>query len=270
MTSGGTAPSSSAASSVPFGLYAEVYDLLYQDKDYCGESEFVASLIRRFGAGGGADARVVDLACGTGRHVIQLAKMGFRTAGSDISQGMVNVARAAIDAEHLAIPLFVEPLQSCARIKGEFDVALAMFSSLGYLCSRDDLAAALSGVRSLLVAGGLFIFDVWNGLATLKDYSPVRVKRASNGSTAVLRVSRTALDEVEQIATVNFEFLVMPQGRAPIEFTEQHLVRFFLPRELSDILESNGFQVMLQCPFMDAGRVLQPADWNMTFVARKR
>lgn len=270
MTTGGLEASFSAAPSVPFGLYAEVYDLLYQDKDYGAESEFVAALIRRFAATAGGGARIVDLACGTGRHAIHLAKMGFRVAGSDISAQMVAVAKAAIDTARLDVPLFVQPLQSCGRIKGQFDVALAMFSSLGYLQSREDLSAALSGVQSLLMTGGLLIFDVWNGLATLKEYSPVRVKRVSGASSSVLRVSRTTLDALRQIANVNFEFVVMPQGRPPVEFTEQHLVRFYLPREMTDILESSGFQVLLQCPFMDAGRALEPSDWNMTFVARKR
>jgi SAM-dependent methyltransferase len=251
-----------------FRLYAEVYDLLYQDKKYSAESEFVASLIRRFAAAPDA-ARVIDLACGTGRHAIALAKAGFRVAGSDISEQMVAVARAAIDSERLDIPLFIEPFQSCARIKGVYDVALVMFSSLGYLRTREELGAALSGVRSLLAPRGLFIFDVWNGLATLNDYSPVRVKRASGASTSVLRVSRTALDSIRQIATVDFEFVVMPRGQAPLEFAEQHLVRFYFPRELKDILESSGFEVLLQCPFMDSSRMLEPEDWNMTFVARK-
>jgi predicted TPR repeat methyltransferase len=266
MTSGGL--HSFAAPVVPFGLYAEVYDLLYQDKNYPAESEFIASLIRRFAAAPNA-TRIIDLACGTGRHAIELARMGFRIAGSDISEQMVTVARAAIDAERLDIPLFVESFQSCARIKGEFDIVLAMFSSLGYLQSREDLEVALSGVRSLLAPRGLFIFDVWNGLATLKDYLPIRVKRASGAATSVLRVSRTALDAVRQIATVDFEFVVMPRDRPSVEFAEKHLVRFYFPRELNDILESSGFEVLLQCPFMNSSRALEPGDWNMTFVARK-
>ena len=259
-----------AAPPVPFGVYAEVYDLLYQDKDYGAESEFVASLIRRCTSTATGGTRIIDLACGTGRHAIELTKLGFRVAGSDISEQMVSIARTSIAKAGVDIPLFVEPFQSCARIKGEFEVALAMFSSLGYLRSREDLIAALSGVRSLLAPRGLFIFDVWNGLATLKDYSPVRVKRVSGASASVLRVSRTTLDEVRQVATVKFEFVIMPRNGAPVEFTEEHLVRFFFPRELNDILESSGFEVLLQCPFMDASRTVEPHDWNMTFVARKR
>jgi len=265
--SGADAPS---PAQLPFALYAEVYDLLYQDKDYGAESEFVAGLIRRFSSAAGTSARIVDLACGTGRHAIELAKMGYGVTGSDISENMVAIARAATDRDRVDVKLFSQPLQTCASIGGEFDVALAMFSSLGYLQSRQELDAALSGVRSLLAPDGLFIFDVWNGLATLRDYSPVRVKRVSGAQTSVLRVSRTVLDEIEQIATVNFDFLVMRRGEGPVEFSEQHLVRFFLPRELTDLLESGGFEVLLRCPFMQPDRDLGPLDWNMTFVARRR
>lgn len=268
MTSSGR--DATPAPALPFGLYAEVYDLLYQDKNYRAESEFVAALIRRFASKASGDTRIIDLACGTGRHAIELARLGYRVAGSDVSENMVAMARTAVVSAGLDVPLFVEAFQSCGRIKGQFDVALAMFSSLGYLRSREDLDAALAGIESLLEQDGLFIFDVWNGLAALKDYSPVRVKRVTGSSTNVLRVSRTTLDEVRQIATVVFEFLVMPNNQPTIEFIEEHLVRFFFPRELTDILEARGFEVLLQCPFMDAGRPLEAHDWNMTFVARRR
>jgi len=258
------------AAALPFGLYAEVYDLIYRDKDYAAESAFIVELVRRFLPAQARTGRLIDLACGTGRHAIALAQAGYQVTGSDISEQMVAIARQAVAKEGVRIPLHVQSFQSCDRIGGQYDVALAMFSSLGYLVTARDVDAALSGVRALLRPGGVFVFDVWNGLAAITDYSPVRVKRAAGASTNVVRISRTVLDQVAQVARVTFEFLVYAKDRAPIEFSEEHLVRFYFPRELAELLESRGFEVLLQCPFMNAGRPLTPTDWNMTFVARNR
>jgi SAM-dependent methyltransferase len=254
---------------IPFGLYAEVYDLLYADKDYAAESAFVAGLIGKSLARADG-ARVVDLACGTGRHAFELTRLGFRVTGSDASEAMITTARSSAARDGLPVRFFCEPFQTCQRIGGTYDAALAMFASLGYLVSNEELAATFAGVRELLEPGGLFIFDVWNGFAVLRDYSPVRMKRAAGPNTSVIRISRTKLDEIRQVATVKFDFIIVPRGGEMVEFSETHLVRFFFPQELHQALTVQGFEVLLQCPFLDATRALEPTDWNATFVARKR
>ncbi len=260
----------SAAPVLPFGLYAEVYDLLYADKDYAAEAAFVAGLLQQFLGRPAAQTRVVDLACGTGRHVMELAALGHRMTGSDISSQMVSLAKAAAAKRGLPIPFHVQSFQTCGSIGGEYDAALAMFASLGYLSAPEDLGRTLAGVRALLAPGGVFVFDVWNGQAVLQDYSPVREKRASGASVSVIRTSRTTLDRATQSATVNFEFTVTRRGGAPAEFSESHRVRYYFPDELAQDLEKSGFEVALRCPFLEPSRALAPRDWNMTFVARKQ
>jgi hypothetical protein len=83
-------------------------------------------------------------------------------------------------------------------------------------------------------------------------------------------ISRTSIDEIEQISTVQFDFVVFRGSAEPIEFSEKHLVRFFFPREIVEILIESGFEVLFRCPFLDASRSLEPRDWNVTSVARKR
>lgn len=258
------------ATELPFGLYAEIYDVLYQDKNYAAEAAFVIELIRQFLPEPSTRKRVLDLACGTGRLAFELASMGLDVAGGDVSDQMIAVARKSAAAKSVTIPFHVESFQKCRNIGGTYDAVLAMFASLGYLLTRNELTDALSGIRGLLEPGGLFIFDVWNGLAVIRDYSPVRVKRAAGSRSNVIRISRTSIDEIEQISTVEFDFVVFHGSAEPIEFSEKHLVRFFFPREIVEILTESGFEVLLQCPFLDASRSLEPRDWNATFVARKR
>ena len=258
----------SAASVLPFSVYAEVYDLLYADKDYAAEATFVGNLLQRFLNRAPAQIRIVDLACGTGRHAIELASIGLSVTGSDVSSEMVSIARATARERGLSIPFHIQSFQNCSAIGGKYDAALAMFASLGYLLSPADLIQTLSCVRALLTPHGVFVFDVWNGQAVVKDYAPIREKRANNAKLTVQRISRTTLDEGAQVATVRFEFELTRRGCAPESFAEIHRVRYFFPEELKGILEAQGFQVLLRCPFREPSRALTPNDWNMTFVVR--
>lgn len=253
---------------IPFSKYAAVYDLIYQDKDYAAEAAFVSELIRRNVTRSAHAPKVIDLACGTGRHVIELSRLGFDVEGSDISAGMVGVARETVAALRLPISFHNQPFQTADSIPGRFDVALAMFASVGYLTSWNDFARAITSVRRLLVPGGLFLFDVWNGLAVMRDYSPTRTKRVRGNGLQVERVSRTTLNEIAQIAQISFDFTVTSDESGVTSFSETHAVRYYFPRELTDILSALNFSVIACCPFLEPDRDLLATDWNMTLVAR--
>ena len=74
-----------------FKDYARYYDLLYRDKDYAGEAEFVNSLIGKYTT----DTKsILELGCGTGGHAEYLAKLGYTVHGIDISKDMLQMAES--------------------------------------------------------------------------------------------------------------------------------------------------------------------------------
>jgi SAM-dependent methyltransferase len=252
----------------PFREYAQHYDLLYQDKDYAGEARFVARLLGRCLGKPAEQTEILDLACGTGRHAQELTRMGYRVEGSDLSADMVAVA---VDrAKHLALPIrfYNESFQSCDRIGRKYDAVIAMFSAIDYLTAHQDIARSLGNIRGLLREDGVFVFDFWNGNAVLKNYSPVRVKRVENGERAVVRVSRTSLDTISQIATINFDFTLLEAGSIVREYSETHPIRYFFPQEMADLLAANGFEIVYRCPFLREDDPIEPDEWNLTYVGR--
>src|SRR3990172_1554551 len=72
-----------------FGGYARYYDLLYHDKDYRAETEFVEQLIRKHAPGA---RHIFELGCGTGIHGIMLAEKGYEVTGLDLSERMLAMA----------------------------------------------------------------------------------------------------------------------------------------------------------------------------------
>src|SRR5690349_19173165 len=121
----------------PFQEYAKYYDLLYKDKDYKGEAEFIDQLLKRVLSKPAAQMKILDLACGTGRHAQELSKMDYGVEGSDISSDMVAMARRSAEALNLPIHYHNESFQNCNRIDKRYDAVIAMFSAIDYLTNND-------------------------------------------------------------------------------------------------------------------------------------
>ena len=72
-----------------FNYYAVYYDLLYKEKDYKAETEYVGRLLEEKGFTTGS---ILELGCGTGKHAEQFAKIGYSVHGIDLSSEMIKKA----------------------------------------------------------------------------------------------------------------------------------------------------------------------------------
>lgn len=251
-----------------FSDYAAYYDLLYEDKPYRAEAGFIANLIDRFSCNATTPKRILDLACGTGRHCFELATMGYEVEGSDISAAMI--ARAERAARELASPVkfFNRSFQEAHLIGKKYDAVLTLFSAIGYLTNHHEIITSLKNIHSLLEPKGLFIFDYWNGNAVVKDYSPLKILQKSSLDRELMRISRTSLDIVNQVAIVDFQFICLENGTKQHEFNELHTVRYFYFKEIEAYLDFCGFDLLCRSRFM--GDACAHDDWNIAIVARKR
>jgi SAM-dependent methyltransferase len=254
----------------PFREYAQYYDLLYRDKDYPRETAFVVRLLDQLLAARDGPIEILDLACGTGRHTQELARLGYAVEGSDISGDMVAIARERAARLDLDIRYHNESFQSCDRIGRKYDGVISMFSAIDYMTEYRDFARAMLNIRTLLRDGGLLIFDFWNGNAVVSDYSPVRVKRMDGEGRSVIRMSSTSLDKISQIATIKFDFILIQSGAVVREFSEVHRIRYYFPQEMADLLAANGFDLVHRCPFLEPDAPVSSDVWNLTYVARPR
>lgn len=133
--------------------------------------------------------KILDLACGWGRHAIELAARGYRVTGLDISEFMLEEAkRRAIERE-----VAVRWVQGDARqmkFKGEFDAVLNIFTSFGYFEDDRENVKVLEKVKQALVLDGQFLLDVDNPLhfiRTRQGLDTVYIQLDSGGREAVLK-----------------------------------------------------------------------------------
>lgn len=71
--------------------YAEYYDLMYKDKDYEKEVDFIEEVLRKYSKF--SVKKILDAGCGTGGHAIPLAKRGYEVVGFDSLKSMIKKAR---------------------------------------------------------------------------------------------------------------------------------------------------------------------------------
>lgn len=245
-----------------FASYAKFYDLFYQDKDYQAEIDFLEKAADFL-----PGMSILDLGCGTGGHALPFAARGYRVTGVDLSEGMIEQAQRKAAAGDLKAEFCLGDIRSL-DLGRTFDVVISMFAVMGYQTSNDDFYAATRVARKHLAAGGLFIFDAWFGPAVMHERPETRVREIPSGEERVIRIASPELDPLANTVTVNYTILRLAGNQVMEEVRESHPMRFFFVPEVAFFAHQAGFQVEKICPFLNAERIPDERDWNVTWVLR--
>jgi SAM-dependent methyltransferase len=149
---------------------APVYDVFTAHHDY---ELWLGELLPRLERRGLRHGRLLDVGCGTGKSFLPMLARGWEVTACDISPSMLALARDKLGEQSAA--LHVADMRALPKF-GSFDLVWALDDSVNYLLSREELAAALRGMKLNLASGGLLVFD----LNTLRAY------RSFFADTAVL------------------------------------------------------------------------------------
>jgi SAM-dependent methyltransferase len=218
---------------------------------------FWSALVRRL-----RPRRVLELACGTGRLTLPLARVGvevvgdgFSIVGLDSSRAFVGAASSRLASEPEAVRAaasFVEGDMREPAIEGTFDLVLVPFNSLAYLIEPADRAAALRAARSCLADDGRFAFDLlaprYDLLAEATTAPPVVRMDADHAAPAlgVERFIRTSTDTydptTQTLSAVNRYEIHRTDGTVEHRVTDLDWHIWF-PAELELALTAAGFGV---------------------------
>jgi len=250
-----------------FDRYGEYYDLIYLDKNYEKECDFVESIFEKYSS---LPVRsIFDGGCGTGGHAIPLAKRGYKVLGVDFSEVMIGRALQKAKKVKLKIDFRVGDLRSL-NLDRKFDSAICMFAVMDYFTTNQEVEKVIRNVRRVLKESALFIFDVWNGLAVLRILPEVRVRIMENQGKRVIRWVYPELDSFNHLCKDHYHLIVTEGDKVVDEVMETHTVRYFFPQEINHYLEENGFELVETCPFLDLGGKVNENVWNMTCIAKAK
>lgn len=250
-----------------FERYADCYDVIYKDKDYENECNFIEDVLRTYSTA--HIKSVLDLGCGTGGHAIILAKRGYEVTGIDSSKSMIKRCKEKTSKLGLDIDSRVMDLREL-DLKNKFDVCICMFSVMGYIIENDDFKKTLSNIRKHLKKGSLFIFEFWNGLAVLRNLPSTTIRDVEDNGMRIIRIAEPELDASNHICKVNYKLIIIEAGVVKDEIKEIHEVRFFFPQEIKHYLEEGGFELLKICPFLEINDNISENIWNVVAIAKKR
>jgi cyclopropane fatty-acyl-phospholipid synthase-like methyltransferase len=146
------------------------YHILYKHRDYEEAHAFIDKLIDNLGIK--ADHKLMDLACGKGRHSIYLNQKGFDVIGLDLSeQNIVHANQFSNEKLHFEIHDMRE-----AHGINEFDYVFNLFTSFGYFETKKEHEDAIKSVASSLKKKGKFILDFLNPYTVIHHLKSEEIK----------------------------------------------------------------------------------------------
>ena len=229
------------------GLHARVYDEIYADKPYADEARFVHELV---GSPGG---RLLDVACGTGRHAIAFADLGYDVTASDINEELLAVGRAAAGDR----VQFVQGDMCDLDIEGRpFDVVTCLFDSIGYPQVDAGIVSALRSLGRHAAPGGRIVCEFLHAPAIVRGAEPLRVKQLvlRDGRT-LLRTSEATIDIEPMLMHVRYQLWAV-DGEGPAEHAEEEQTnRVFSAPEMRQLAVAAGLDVRTIVPAYTDGPI---------------
>jgi SAM-dependent methyltransferase len=206
--------------------FGEEYLALYEHRDHHEAREVVRLIAERLGDE--PQARVLDLACGAGRHQRMLCDRGWWTVGLDLSPSLLRAARA----EDRTGPLVRADMRRLPFADASFSVVVNLFTSFGYFREDAQHLRVLNEVARVTRPDGWFVLDYLHAdqvRATLVPRDEQTV-----GTTVVEQEREISLDG-------RFVRKTITLGELGRTFVER--VRLFEPEELVAMATAAGFAV---------------------------
>lgn len=246
-------------------VYSKYYDILYADKDYERECDFIEQIFQRYASS--KLVSILDVGCGTGGHLIPLARRGYEVVGVDKSKSMVQIARTKLRKLGLNAEVYVSDAAEFT-FNTKFDACISMFAVINYIVETDRVIKVFRNIRKHLKKNSLFIFDSWYGPAVLSIKPSVRVKIIERGGLKVIRTVIPELDTFRHIQKSNYYLIVIKDNKVIGECRECHTLRYFFPQELIHYLTESGFSVLKFCKFLHIDEPPSENTWNVTIIAK--
>lgn len=236
------------------------------------ECDFIEACLKTYAPAG---KRLLDIGCGAGRHLLELAKRGYQMTGVDASPEMVDFVEAAAKTLRLSVTASVDDLRELS-ITGTYDLAFCFMDTFRFLLTNEQIIAHLRAVANLLVPGGLYLTDFWvphqwdlvgneiHQWEQTLDETTVRVFYLQHPES---------IDPITQTFEDELVFEVQEEGQTKEIRGGRTRTRLLLPQEFRALVECSGaFNILGTHGEFDLAKPFTPdsLSWRMISVLQKR
>jgi SAM-dependent methyltransferase len=213
-----------------FTKSAHIYDAVYSFKDYAAEAARIRALIEERSPGA---STLLDVACGTGKHLEQL-RAWYEVSGLDLDPQLLEIAKDRLGDVDLR-----QGDMTAFSLSQRFDVVTCLFSSIGYVGTVEHLDGAIAAMAAHLNPGGVLIVEPW----LTPDVWVADRPHLLSVDEPDLKIARMTISGREgRLAIMNFEYLI--GTTAGIEtFSERHAAALFTDEEYRQAFAAAGLAV---------------------------
>ncbi|HET6836840.1 MAG TPA: methyltransferase domain-containing protein [Gemmatimonadales bacterium] len=204
--------------------FGEDYLRLYPHRDDADARRAVALIARTVRLQPGW--RVLDVACGAGRHARAFVEAGARCFGLDLSATLLRVARQVTDA-----PLIRADMRQLPVRPASMHLTVNLFTSFGYFDRDTEHRTALEEMISTVQPGGWFVIDFLNAATVRRE---LIAEETVDLAGQTVRVTRSVSPDGRYVCK-------SIRAREGKHFLER--VRLFEPDQISAMLEGAGARV---------------------------
>lgn len=218
---------------------AKYYDVteLKAGKSYEKINEFLDKIFKK-----NKVKTVLDMTCGTGAQIIGLARRGYKITASDLSGGMLKIAKKK--AKGLKIKFHRGDIRNVRY--GKFDSVIAIFNAIGHL-SKKDFEKSIRNVAKNLNKNGLFVFDIFNfdfmKAGGFISHPFIDVAMEHEGCRYV-RFNDNKLNLKKRMMIIKSKTYVQDPSNKMEVYDEKWDMKIYSPGELKNLLEKNGFELV--------------------------
>lgn len=220
---------------------SEFEELFHEDSDNAKiTNETIEKTLKKYKV-----KTVLDLTCGTGSQVFWLLKRGYQVTGSDISLGMLKIAKRKAQNEKIKTAFLRGDMRTINI--GKFDAAITIFNAIGHL-TKADFEKTMRNISKNLNHGGIYIFDILNLNYVTNGDNIVKMsleRIQSAGNVRVREIQHSIVND--RGILISYTTYYTQKGFGKLKTSKNIItLQLYTAKELREMLARNGFKVLGQ------------------------
>lgn len=252
--------------------YPRYYAIGYQWNTKA-ECDFLEACLAQYRQG--SSSTVLDIGCGAGRHLLELAQRGYQVSGFDVRPEMVAYVKEQAAHAKLPVRVSVGDLRAMT-LEGTYDLATCLMDTFRFLLTNAQIIEHLQQIGAYLNPGGLYVTDFWVPLRWDQLANEIyQWEQTQDGTTVRVFYLQhpDSIDPVNQTFEDELVFTVEEGGTTREIRGERTRTRLIMPQEFRALVDASGiFEPVGMFADFDLTKPLEPpcVSWRMVSVLKRR
>ena len=219
-----------------FDIYGKYYNLIYQNKNYKNEVNYIHKLITKFNCN---NKNILEFGSGTGGHAKFFVDKGYTVHGIEKSKSMI------ANCKKIKGFTFQNGDACKIKLKKKYDIVLSLFHVLSYQNSEISINNFFKNARQHLKSNGLFGFDFWYTNAVNAQKPETRLVEFAKRDFKLIRLAEPSKNYSKNTIRVNYTVILKNLKNNLVNvIKENHKMRHFSLSDLSRLCKKHRFKCL--------------------------